>query len=122
VRPYLEKPFTKIGLVEWLKVKAPSSSPSITKRKKKARKIKIKNVVLIYAHKWENKISLYTYYIRKALKIIPRLAKIWQTSFTRLYKMVELIFPLISIIHKIQEMEINQVKQMRNKENYQVNI
>jgi hypothetical protein len=22
VRPYLEKPFTKIGLVEWLKVKA----------------------------------------------------------------------------------------------------
>jgi hypothetical protein len=28
VRPYLEKPFTKIGLVEWLKVKALSSSPS----------------------------------------------------------------------------------------------
>jgi hypothetical protein len=27
-RPYLEKPFTKIGLVEWLKVKALSSSPS----------------------------------------------------------------------------------------------
>jgi hypothetical protein len=27
-RPYLEKPFTKIGLVEWLKVKAMSSSPS----------------------------------------------------------------------------------------------
>jgi hypothetical protein len=31
-RPYLKKPFTKIGLVEWLKVKAPSSSPSITKK------------------------------------------------------------------------------------------
>jgi hypothetical protein len=29
---YLEKPFTKIGLVEWLKVKALNSSPS-TKRK-----------------------------------------------------------------------------------------
>jgi hypothetical protein len=28
LRPYLEKPFTKIGLVEWLKVKALSSSPS----------------------------------------------------------------------------------------------
>jgi hypothetical protein len=28
VRPYLKKPFTKIGLVEWLKVKALSSSPS----------------------------------------------------------------------------------------------
>jgi hypothetical protein len=27
-RPYLEKSFTKIGLVEWLKVKALSSSPS----------------------------------------------------------------------------------------------
>jgi hypothetical protein len=26
--PYLEKPFTKVGLVEWLKVKALSSSPS----------------------------------------------------------------------------------------------
>jgi hypothetical protein len=29
----LEKPVTKIGLVEWLKVKALSSSPSITKKK-----------------------------------------------------------------------------------------
>jgi hypothetical protein len=28
-RPFLEKPFTKIGLVEWLKVKAPCSNPSI---------------------------------------------------------------------------------------------
>jgi hypothetical protein len=27
MRPYLEKPFTKIGLVEWLKVKAMSSRP-----------------------------------------------------------------------------------------------
>jgi hypothetical protein len=27
-RPYLEKPFTKIGLVEWLKMKALSSGPS----------------------------------------------------------------------------------------------
>jgi hypothetical protein len=37
-RSYLEKPFTKIGLVEWLKVKALSSSPSmakIAKRKKR---------------------------------------------------------------------------------------
>jgi hypothetical protein len=32
-RPYLEKPFTKIGLVEWLKVKVMSSSPSTTKKK-----------------------------------------------------------------------------------------
>jgi hypothetical protein len=35
MRPYLEKPFTKIGLVEWLKVKALSSSPSNAKKKKK---------------------------------------------------------------------------------------
>jgi hypothetical protein len=34
VKPYLEKPFTKIGLVEQLKVKALSSSPSIHKKKK----------------------------------------------------------------------------------------
>jgi hypothetical protein len=31
VRPYLKKPFTKIGLVEWLKVKVLSSSPSTAK-------------------------------------------------------------------------------------------
>jgi hypothetical protein len=34
-RPYLEEPFTKIGLVEWPKVKAPSSSPRTAKKKKK---------------------------------------------------------------------------------------
>jgi hypothetical protein len=32
MRPYPEKPFTKIGLVEWLKVKALSSSPNSTKK------------------------------------------------------------------------------------------
>jgi hypothetical protein len=36
VRPYLKKPFIKIGLVEWLKVKALSSSPSTGKKKKKS--------------------------------------------------------------------------------------
>jgi hypothetical protein len=36
-RPYLKKPFTKIELVEWLKVKPLSSSPSTTKKKKKKR-------------------------------------------------------------------------------------
>jgi hypothetical protein len=35
MRHYLEKPFTKIGLVEWLKVKVLSSSPSTAKKKKK---------------------------------------------------------------------------------------
>jgi hypothetical protein len=34
-RPYLEKPFRKIGLVEWLKLKALSSSPRTAKKKKK---------------------------------------------------------------------------------------
>jgi hypothetical protein len=40
VIPYLEKPSTKIGLVELLKVKALSSSPDTdtTKKKKKKRK------------------------------------------------------------------------------------
>jgi hypothetical protein len=32
-RPYLEKPFAKIGLVQWLKVKALSSSPSTAKKR-----------------------------------------------------------------------------------------
>jgi hypothetical protein len=35
VRPYLKKPFTKIGVVEWLQVYALSSSPSTAKKKKK---------------------------------------------------------------------------------------
>jgi hypothetical protein len=34
MRPYLKKPFTKIGLVEWLKVKALSSNPSTAKKKR----------------------------------------------------------------------------------------
>jgi hypothetical protein len=34
VKPYLEKYFTKVGMVEWLKVKSQSSSPSTTKKKK----------------------------------------------------------------------------------------
>jgi hypothetical protein len=34
-RPYLEKPFTKIRLLEWLKVKDLISSPSTAKKKKK---------------------------------------------------------------------------------------
>jgi hypothetical protein len=32
-RPYLEKPFTKIGLVEWLMVKALNLNPSTKKKK-----------------------------------------------------------------------------------------
>jgi hypothetical protein len=39
-RPSLKRPFTKIGLVEWLKVKALSSSPSTAKKKKKRKKKK----------------------------------------------------------------------------------
>jgi hypothetical protein len=31
VRPYLKKPSTKIGLVEWFKIKALNSSPSTAK-------------------------------------------------------------------------------------------
>jgi hypothetical protein len=35
VRPYLDKPFTKIGLVRWLKVKALSTNLSTTHKKMK---------------------------------------------------------------------------------------
>jgi hypothetical protein len=35
VRPYLETPYTKTGLVKWLKVKALSSNPSTVKTKTK---------------------------------------------------------------------------------------
>jgi hypothetical protein len=42
VRPYLKKPFTKIGLVEWLKVKALSSIPSTAKERERERTRKSK--------------------------------------------------------------------------------
>jgi hypothetical protein len=35
MRPYLERPFTKIGPVEWLKVWALNSGPSTAEKKKK---------------------------------------------------------------------------------------
>jgi hypothetical protein len=41
MRSYLEKPFTKIGLVEWLKVKALSSTQYLKKEKKKRNLFKI---------------------------------------------------------------------------------
>jgi hypothetical protein len=37
-RPYLEKPFTKIGLMEWLQGKALSSSSSTTKKEEKKKR------------------------------------------------------------------------------------
>jgi hypothetical protein len=41
MRPYLkEKTITNVGLVVWLKVKAPNSSPSTAKKKKKKPKNK----------------------------------------------------------------------------------
>jgi hypothetical protein len=43
VHETLKKPFTKIGLVEWLKVKALSSSHSTTKKKKKGRDVEDQN-------------------------------------------------------------------------------
>jgi hypothetical protein len=47
-RPYLEKPFTKIGQVEWLIMKALSSSPSTAKKKKKKERRKAKGVYTKY--------------------------------------------------------------------------
>jgi hypothetical protein len=38
MRPYLEKAFTKTGLVEWLKVNALHSNPSIEEKKTKTLK------------------------------------------------------------------------------------
>jgi hypothetical protein len=52
MRPYLEKSFTKIGLVEWLKVKALSSSPSTAKKKKK-----INNLIKKWAHELNREFS-----------------------------------------------------------------
>jgi hypothetical protein len=42
VKPYLEKYFTKVGMVEWLKVKSQSSSPSTTKKKKKVKQVMLR--------------------------------------------------------------------------------
>jgi hypothetical protein len=41
MRPYLKKTLTKIGLVEWFKVEALSSSPNTSKKKKKKKKVKL---------------------------------------------------------------------------------
>jgi hypothetical protein len=38
-RPYHKKPYHKIGLVVWLKMKALSSSPSTTKKKERKKKV-----------------------------------------------------------------------------------
>jgi hypothetical protein len=38
--PYLEKAFTKIGLVEWLKVMTPSSNPVLQKQTNKTNQTK----------------------------------------------------------------------------------
>jgi hypothetical protein len=46
-RPYLEKSFTKIGLVEWLKVKTMSSSPSTKKKKMRCPSLPESSVVLV---------------------------------------------------------------------------
>jgi hypothetical protein len=46
VRTPSQKTFTKLGLVEWLKVKALSSSPSTAKKKKK----KNSSEIHIYVH------------------------------------------------------------------------
>jgi hypothetical protein len=34
MRPYLEKPFSKVGLVEWLRVKGPEFKSQYCKNKK----------------------------------------------------------------------------------------
>jgi hypothetical protein len=47
MRPYLKKPFTKMGSVEWLKVKALSSSPSTAKQKQKQKTKALRKVKLI---------------------------------------------------------------------------
>jgi hypothetical protein len=63
-RPYLKKSFTKLGLVEWLKVKALSSSP--TTRKKKTRKktfYEFLILVLFYADAGTLKYVLFCLYV-----------------------------------------------------------
>jgi hypothetical protein len=57
MRHYLEKPFTKIGLLEWLKVKTLTSSPSTTKKKKR-KKAK---------EKWKDYIKLKSFCIAKKI-------------------------------------------------------
>jgi hypothetical protein len=44
----LKKPFTKIGLVAWLKVKALSSNPSTAKKKKRERDLEYSGTQTLY--------------------------------------------------------------------------
>jgi hypothetical protein len=49
MKPYLKKPFTKIGLVEWLKVKTLSSSPSTANKTNKEHLMSCVLVLLLRA-------------------------------------------------------------------------
>jgi hypothetical protein len=51
-RPYLQKPVTKIELVEWLKVKALRSNPSTAKKKKE------KNNGILCSHEEERNVII----------------------------------------------------------------
>jgi hypothetical protein len=48
MRPNLEKSFTKIELVEWFKMKAMSSSPSTTHKRKKKKTDKMEGISRFY--------------------------------------------------------------------------
>jgi hypothetical protein len=45
MRPHLKKPFTKIGLVEWLKVKALSSNPSTEKKEGRKEDLRVESQI-----------------------------------------------------------------------------
>jgi hypothetical protein len=61
VRPYFEKTFTKIGLVEWLKLKALSSSPSIVKKINLEVSDKVKHFLVI----WPSNLTVRLFFLKK---------------------------------------------------------
>jgi hypothetical protein len=68
MRPYLEKSFTKIELVEWLRVMALCSNPSTTHRTK-----------LNYAH--FNAFPTYKLFCRKAVVIFTPTSSLFVSAF-----------------------------------------
>jgi hypothetical protein len=81
VRPYLEEPFTKkIGLVEWLKVKVLSSSPSNCKKKKKKEQ-KIRKYLLSHILFDNHLVDIF----QPFLMLIMLLCLCWLYSFAFLF-------------------------------------
>jgi hypothetical protein len=89
VKNYLEKPFINTGLVEWLKMKAQRSSPSITKKKMIATQgVFLWNVhfYMCYRLIWFISSIFPSFYLSPFLMVVSTTVKILYSFLYREYK------------------------------------